>query len=108
MIERARDEALSPEAGEHAHHQQQIDIAEIRFDLFERTIRVECETRARIARAYCAEVPADIGAGFNVDGKNVCSRLDEGRNVPVRILDHEVNVELHPGNFPQRFHHRRP
>jgi hypothetical protein len=38
----------------------------------------------------------------------VCAGIREGRDVVVRVLDHQVTVERHVHGLPQRRDHRRP
>jgi len=45
--------------------------------------------------------------GFLMHADPACTRVHKGRNVVVRVLDHQVNVQRRLHMLAQRGHHRR-
>ena len=77
LVEHLGDERLAAEAGVHAHHEQQVDVAEVRLDRVERRLGLEREPDAACrARAISVEQRARI-AELDVHGAAVGARVGE-------------------------------
>ena len=76
LVEHLGDERLAAEAGLHAHHEQQVDLAEVRLDRVERRLRLEREPDAHPERADLVEQRARV-AELDVHGAAVGARVGE-------------------------------
>ena len=90
---RARDERLAAEARVHRHHQHEIEIVEHVLERRGRRGRVQRDTRARAELADLGERALEMRAGLGVHRDHVGPGRHELGDVPLRLDDHQVDVE---------------
>ena len=100
-----RDERLSAEARIHRHHQQQIDLLEIRLRLRDAGGRIHGETDLHAERADLPQQLRHAIRQLDVDGQLVRARLGERFEENLRLRTHQVNVEEHLRQRTNRAHH---
>ena len=85
-------EALAAEPGMHAHHEQQVDRAEVGLDGIERRLGVQDEPGPDAERSHRRDQRCRI-AQLDVDAADLRAGLGERPQHPSRIIDHQVAVE---------------
>lgn len=68
--------------------------------------RIQNHARPRTFALNQPQGPVQVRTGFLVDRDAVGARRDEHGRIPVRILDHQVDIQRQPRDAPHRFHHR--
>ena len=105
LVEHLGDERLTAPPGVHAHHQQEVDLVEVRHHRVDRRRRVEHEADADVARAQLVEQRARV-AELDVHDAAVGAGVGEVGEQHARVVDHEVTVEEQVGVL--RAAHSRP
>ena len=93
LVEGSRDELLPAEAGVHGHHEHVVELGQ---DLVERRQGrggVEGHPRPNAPLAQERDLALQVRHRFLVQRDPGRPRVHEGLQVPVRVLDHQVNVE---------------
>ena len=93
--------AWPPQPGLHAHHQQQVDLVEVRQHRVDRRLGVQHEPDADVARAQLVEQRARV-AELDVHDAAVGAGVGEVVEQHARVVDHEVAVEEEVGVLAQR------
>ena len=107
LVEHLGDERLAAEAGVHAHHEQQVDLGEVRLHRVVRRLRLERQTDAHAELPDLVEQRPRI-AELDVDRATVGAGIGEAGQQHLRVVDHQVAVEEQVGVLAQRLHDRRP
>ena len=106
LVEHFGNEGLPAESGVHAHHEQQVDVGEVRLDRVVGSLRLEGETASHTQRPDLGEQRPGIPE-LDVNRDPVGARFGEGREQPARVVDHQVAVEEEFRVGPQRRDDRR-
>ena len=91
----------------HAHHEQEVDLVEVREHGVDRRLGVEHEPDADVALAQLVEERPRV-AELDVHDAAVGAGVGEVVEQHRRVVDHEVAVEEQLGALAQRAHHDRP
>ena len=107
LAERGRQERLAAEAGVDAHEEDHVHVGQDPFHGGERRGGIECDARLLPELADARDDALEVGGRLGVDGEDVGPRLREVVEVPLRLRDHQVDIEGRGGRFPDRRHDRR-
>ncbi len=107
LVEHVGDEALAAPAGVHAHHQQEVDLVEVREHRVDRGLGVQHQPDADVPLPHLLEERARV-AELDVHDAAVGAGVGEAFEQHRRVVDHEVAVEEEVGVLAQRAHHDGP
>ena len=97
LVEHLGDERLTAETGLHAHHQQHVELAEVRLDRRRRASSGSNDSPARMPEVADLVEQRPRVAELDVDGAAVGTGVGEQRQQHLGVVDHQVAVEEQVG-----------
>src|SRR5208283_1722454 len=93
LLQRAGNELLPSETRIDGHDQHEIHNVEHFAERLHRSRRIDDHSDQRAVAANQLQRAVQVAANLLMDRNPVCPRIDEGGNILIRILDHQVTVE---------------
>ena len=94
--ERPVDELLPTETRMHAHHQREVDQAQVRENGVDRRLGIEGQPWPDAPSADRGERPRDVARRLDVNGEVGRPGVGVAVHPLLRPVDHQVNVERQP------------